>query len=288
VPPKGSIIESLGARPVFGDVLDASAMHRVALQVQPDAVVELLNALPKRGPLKVKELEGTNELRIKGTRNLIDAAVRIGATRFVAESMIFGYGYSGGDRLVTEDDLYPAPAPIPEVQPALDALGSLESQVLEATRDGKIEGVVLRLGLFYGPGVGSTEFMTSLLKKRVFVLPGGGKGRGSWIHVEDAARAVVLALGKSAPGQIYNVVDDRPASVKEFASTLSEKLDLPKPHRVPLWVARLGGRYGGMVATAQLGVSNEKIKRELGWEPHYPTIQQGIESLREGAASIST
>jgi nucleoside-diphosphate-sugar epimerase len=110
-------------------------------------------------------------------------------------------------------------------------------------------------------------------------LPGGGHGTASWIHIEDAAAAVALALDKSASGEVYNVVDDRPASLREMATTVSTQVGLPKPYPVPLWFARLGGRYGAMIAQAKLGVSNEKIKRELGWEPEYPTIREGVTTL---------
>ncbi|MGH2808535.1 MAG: NAD-dependent epimerase/dehydratase family protein, partial [Actinomycetota bacterium] len=79
----------------------------------------------------------------------------------------------------------------------MGALGVMESMLLDATTRGDIEGIVLRLGLFYGPEVGSTKFMTSMLRKRMMFLPGGGRGKLSWIHVEDGASAIVLALEKA-------------------------------------------------------------------------------------------
>jgi nucleoside-diphosphate-sugar epimerase len=282
---KGPLVAALGATPVYGDVLDRTATDEAVAQTQPDGVVQLLNALPKRGPLRAKELDGTNELRVTGTRHLLGAAVTRGARRFVAESMILGYGYSEGDRLTTEEDRFPIPAPIPEVQPALDALKSLEEQILEATGAGRIEGVALRMGLFYGAGVGSTEFMAKLLRWRMFALPGGGKGTGSFIHVEDGASAVVAALERSAPGEIYNVADDHPVSLKEFATALARARGLPPPYSVPLWVARIGGRYGTLVATSTLRVSNDKIKKELGWAPRYPTIEEGLAARELPTAS---
>jgi nucleoside-diphosphate-sugar epimerase len=275
---KGPLVAALGGTPVYGDVLDRTATDEAVVRTQPEGVAQLLNALPKRGPVRAKELEGTNELRVTGTRNLLGAAMEAGARRFVAESMILGYGYSEGHRVTTEDDRFPIPAPIPEVQPALDALKLLENEILEATRAERIEGIVLRIGLFYGAGIGSTEFIAKLLRRRMFALPGGGKGTGSFIHVEDAASAVVAALEKSAPGEIYNVVDDHPASLNEFSTALAQTRGLPRPYSVPLWVARIGGRYGSLVPTSRLRVSNAKIKKELGWAPRYPTIEEGLAS----------
>jgi nucleoside-diphosphate-sugar epimerase len=274
---KAGTLEGLGAQAVLGDVFDPDRMKTV---MTPDAVVQLLNALPKRGPLRLSELEGTNRLRTEGTANVLDAALSAGARRFVAESMIFGYGYSAGGRAVTEDDPFGVRTPLAEINEALQALVSLETQVLDASKAGSIEGVILRLGLFYGSDVGSTDFMRSLLRRRLMVLPGGGRGLGSWIHVDDGAAAVVAALERAPAGSVYNVVDDEPASMAAFVGELSSALGLPRARRIPRWMARLGGKYGGMIAEAKLAVSNRKIKEELGWEPRYPTYREGIRSLR--------
>lgn len=276
---KVEALRGLGARPVVGDVFDPARMKEVALEAKPDGVVQVLNALPKRGPLRLAEIEPTNRLRVEGTRNVLGAAITAGVERFVAESMIFGYGYAAGARAVTEDDPFGVPTSIDAADRALAALVSLESQVLEATRRGEVEGVVLRLGLFYGPAVGSTDFMIKLLRRHALLLPGGGRGMGSWIHVEDAASAIVAAVEGAAPGSVYNVVDDVPASVAEMAGEIARRLDLPKPRAVPAWVARLGGRYAGMVANATLKVSNEKIKQELNWSPRYPSYREGVATL---------
>jgi nucleoside-diphosphate-sugar epimerase len=253
-------------------------MKAVMAEAHPDGVVQLLNALPKRGPIRLGELEGTNRLRVEGTENVLAAAVFSGARRFVAESMIFGYGYRAS-RPVTEDDRFGARTSIAEVDAGLDALVSLETQVLDASKAGAIEGVILRLGLFYGPGVGSTDFMLRLLRRRMMVLPGGGRGLGSWIHVEDGAAAVVAALERGPAGAVFNVVDDEPVSMAELTGEMARALGLPRPRSIPRWLARLGGRYGGMIAGAKLEVSNERIKDELGWEPRYPTYREGIRSL---------
>lgn len=279
---KAHVIEEHGATPVFADVFEPDELEKIFDDHRPEGVLQLLNSLPKRGPMRPRELEGTNRLRIEGTANLLSAARRSGVRRYVAESMIFGYGYGNRrDSPLTESAPFAQPTEFAAAQPALEALGSIESQVLEASSDG-IEGVVLRYGLFYGPGVGSTEFMISLLRKRLFVLPGGGRSLGSWIHVDDGATAAVAALERAPAGSVFNVVDDRPATLGEVARCLSETLSLPGPKKVPLWTARLGGAYAALMAKSRLPVSNEKIKSELDWRPAYPTIEEGIATLRGG------
>ena len=282
---KAPILEELGARAVVGDVLDGDAMRAVMRETRPRAVIQLLNALPKRGPMKPKDLEATNRLRIEGTRNVLEAAVEVGVRRFVAESMIFGYGY-GLDPAepITEDQPFLRQGGYEGAQGALDGLNSLEDQVRSATQRGDVEGVILRYGLFYGPGIGSTEFMISLLRKRLLVLPGGGSATGSWIHVADGAAAAFAALERAPAGSVYNVADDEPATLGDFATEMAKELGLPRPRKAPMWTARFFGKYAATMARSKLPVSNQKIKDELGWRPTYPTFREGIASLAANGA----
>jgi nucleoside-diphosphate-sugar epimerase len=277
---KGQAVKGEGADVVIGDVLDRRRMDEVIDQTRPDAIVQLLNALPKRGPMRPKEIDATNELRVTGTRNLLDAAIRHGTRRYIAESMIFGYGYGDvSNGKVTEEDKFPVDAPWPALAPALDALGFLESRVLSASERGEIEGIALRFGLFYGPRVGSTEFMAKMLKRRMLPLPGGASGVTSWIHIEDAADATVAAVESSVGGEVFNVVDDEPGSFGDHLRAMASILDNPSPYNVPRFVGRLGGRYAALMSRTNLRVSNDKIKAALDWRPRYPSFRQGLATL---------
>jgi nucleoside-diphosphate-sugar epimerase len=277
---KAGIVTGSGARAVFGDVLDETAADRVVAEVRPDAVVQLLNALPKRGAFRPSDLDATNELRRVGTRHMLAASRRHGVRRFLVESMIFGYGYGdqGGDPL-SEDAPFGGPVAAAQMNPALQALDEMEKMVLDATNRGEIEGVVLRLGLFYGPEVGSTKFMMSLLRKRLMFLPGGGRGKLSWIHVADGASAIVAALEKAPPGAIYNVVDDEPVSIRGVCEQMARRLGVPGPKSIPVAIAKIGSSYAATMAQTNLRVSNARIKEELGWQPRYPTYRDGVADL---------
>jgi nucleoside-diphosphate-sugar epimerase len=277
---KAALVHDLGATPVLGDVLDPDAIDRVVSEVKPEGIIQLLNALPKRGPLRPAEMDATNELREVGTKNLVAAATSHRTRRFVVESMIFGYGYGDrGSEPLSEDAPFGVSVPEKKLNAPLRALADMEELVLGATARGALEGVVLRLGLFYGPGVGSTEFMISMLRKRLMFLPGGGQGKLSWIHVEDGASAVVAALETAAPGSVFNVVDDEPASFATMTHEMSRALQLPKPKSMPVALARIGSSYAALMAQTDLRASNARIKRELGWEPRYPTYREGIASI---------
>lgn len=91
---------------VRADLMDRDAVLRAVDGQHFDTVIHAVTALSK-APLRHRDMYATNALRIEGTAHLIEAAQATGARRFVAESMVFGYGYGDhGDRELTEDDTF--------------------------------------------------------------------------------------------------------------------------------------------------------------------------------------
>ena len=269
-------IEGTGATAVIGDALDPARMRELMAAAAPDIVFQLVNALPARGPRRFKDLEATNRLRDHGTASLLDAAVAAGARRFVAEAVIFSYGFGDlGGTPLTEAAPVQEQAPVPAGQPALDAMHRQEEQVLRASATGAIEGIVLRVGGYYGP-TPSTDMFATMLRRRMLPVPSGREGLMSFVHIDDAADAVVLAAEDGRPGQLYNVVDDEPVSLQRFVDALAAALGAKPPRRVPPLVLKLGGRYLGLVSETVLAVDNTKAKSELGWTPAYPTYRDGM------------
>ncbi|MEX2107198.1 MAG: NAD(P)-dependent oxidoreductase [Solirubrobacterales bacterium] len=273
-------IRAAGAGAVVCDVYDPEALNEAVAAAAPEAVVHALTALPPRFKPRSDYLAPTNRIRIEGTRNLLAAARAAGARRVVAESVAFFYEPEGS-RVKDEE------APLFDRAPgnfagALAALVDLERQVLNAE---DIEGLVLRFGWLYGPGTyygpGGTQAEDTL--KRRFPIVGAGTGTFSFVHVGDAAAAIVAALGGGAPGA-YNVVDDEPAPLREWLPVYAEALGAKPPRRVPVWLARLvAGRAMAEAAVEMRGASNAKARRELGWEPAHPSWSQGFrDSLGSG------
>src|SRR5262249_53442340 len=124
------------------------------------------------------------------------------------------------------------------------------------------EGIALRYGLLYG---GDGPQMRPMLAKRgVPVSSGGLLG---WVHHLDAAAATVAALEHGRPGQAYNIVDDQPATWSEVVTAMAKGFGAPPPRRLPRWLLRLIAPYVARVAIdTSIRVSNEKAKRELGWQ----------------------
>ena len=273
-PERAEAIRALGADAVTVDVFDGDALHAVMAEAAPDVVVHELTALPERFEPRRKDLyDATNRVRSEGTRNLIAGARAAGARRFVCQSIAFSYAPGPGRLHEEEDPLFlQAPAPFGQ---ATGVIANMERSVLEA---GGMDGLVLRYGWFYGPGTYfADEGATAQdVRRRRFPVVGPGSGVFSFIHVDDAATATVAAVERGAPG-VYNVVDDDPAPMHEWLPVYAQAIGAKPPRRVPLWLAKLiAGSFVATMSTTLGGASNAKVKRELGWRPHWASWREGF------------
>ena len=274
---KVAVLESLGAKGVVVDGLDPAAVGEAVATAGPDAIVHQMTALgggpdPKHFD---RSFALTNRLRTEGTEHLLAAARASGVRRFVAQSYTGWPNIrSGGWVKDEEDPLDPEP---PKAQrESLAAIRHLEDAVRKA------DGTVLRYGAFYGD---ASDPMVPIVRRRQFPIVGGGTGYTSWIHLDDAAGATVLALEKDARG-VFNIVDDEPAPASEWLPYLAECLGAKPPLKLPVWVARLAaGEVAVSMLTRTRGSSNARAKRELGWELRWPSWRQGF---KHGLATEET
>jgi 2-alkyl-3-oxoalkanoate reductase len=270
-PTNAELLRTLGAKPVLLDLLDASAVRKAVLDNAPEAIVHQATALAnvKFSRSLDKTFVKTNQLRTEGTDALLAAAREAGVRRFVAQSFAsYRYVRSGGLIKMEEDPLDPTPPP--NTQQSFAAMAYLDRAVTD------FGGIALRYGGFYGdPKDGWAE----LVRKRWFPIIGDGGGMISWIHLEDAAAATVLALQYGGPA-IYNIVDDEPAPVREWLPALAESVGAKPPRRLPTWLARLlVGEAAVVMGTEVRGAANAKAKRELGWTLRYPSWRQGFPAV---------
>lgn len=264
---KTTAIAAAGAKPVVADVFDADDIDKVVADVGPEVVVSLLTTLPKRGPMRVKDFAPARKLWGTGALNLLAAAQRAGVRRVVAESVMFAYGYpSTGPALIDESNPYPGPPPKGGAD-MLAALRGMEQAVLTSSEHSDTEGIVLRYGVFYGPGVPHDEMFALMTRWRV-TLDMGGNGIASWVHIDDVAKATADALDRGRGGEIYNVVDDRPQSFNAYLRELAERSGRRRLLRIPRAVLELVAPYGVTAfGDTWLPLSNAKAKAELGWTP---------------------
>ena len=261
---KVPLLERLGARAAVVDALDIEALRHAVVAAQPTHVIHQLTALPQIGARSARDLEPTNRLRIEGTRNLIAAAVAAGAKRLAGGSFaLIGAAPSAG---------------VPkEVLPAAEAVRSMESQILDASRSGAIEGVVLRYGLFYGREVASTVDMIAAAKRRMLPAIRGDLSLLPCIHVDDAAAATVAALDRAPAGTTYDIVDDQAVSFSEMVRAIAEATGARRPIELPSWLPRLIAPYMSRMISLRLPLSNAGARADLGWRPIYPTMREGLQ-----------
>nr|WSX74736.1 NAD(P)-dependent oxidoreductase [Streptomyces sp. NBC_00899] len=270
---KLGVAERLGADGVVMDGLDAASVAEAVARARPDAIVHQMTAISMEhaGKPDLKHPDRwfalTNRLRTEGTDHLLAAAQATGVPHVVAQGYASWNGIREGGWVKTEQDpldLLPGTA----AQAGMEAMRHVEEVVLAAG------GAVLRYGAFYGPG--AIDDQVTLLRKRQYPLVGKGGGYSSWIHLDDAASATVLAVEQKAAG-VFNIVDDDPAPAREWLPHLARCAGAKRPMRVPVWLARLlAGEQAVVMMTQGRGFSNAKARRVLGWELRYPSWRQGF------------
>jgi nucleoside-diphosphate-sugar epimerase len=246
------------------DGLDAASVGEAVATAEPDVIVHQMTSIPQNLDVMHPEREfaTTTRLRTEGLDHLVAAADSLGGVHLVAQSYASWNGIRHSGWVKTEAD------PLDPEHLATPSLRHIDDVVLPRG------GAVLRYGWLYGPG--ASAGLVGPIRKRQFPLVGGGAAHTSWVHVDDAASATVLAVEQRAGG-VFNIVDDDPAAVSEWLPYLASRLGAKPPLRVPAWVLRMAG--GGFVVwmmTEGRAFSNAKAKRELGWQPAFASWRDGF------------
>jgi 2-alkyl-3-oxoalkanoate reductase len=272
-------LRAAGATMIELDLLDAAAVRRAVADAEPDAIIHEATALAGGGFSRKldKTFARTNQLRTTGTDALLAAAKAAGVERFVAQSFApYRYAREGGMVKTEEDPLDPNP-------PA----GALKTNAAMAHVDQVVPaygGIALRYGGFYGD---PDDQLVRMVRKRRFPIIGDGAGFSSWVHLDDAAAATVLALEHKGPA-IYNIVDDEPAATSDWLPVLAKALGAKPPRHVPAGLAAIiAGKDAVLGATQSRGAANAKAKRELGWVLRYPTWRTGFGAAQSGERRVS-
>ena len=276
-PGKAERLRAAGATPVVLDGLDRAAVIATVRAAGPEVIVHEMTALADmrglRNPDQVFAV--TNELRTRGTDNLLAAAAEAGTRRVIAQGYTGWPNERSGGLVKTEDDPLDSRV-VPSAARTLAAIRHVEETVpLKAP-----EGLVLRYGSFYGPG--ASQVLLDFLRKRQLPVIGGGAGIWSFIEITDAAAATIAAVDRGAPG-IYNVVDSDPAPAADWLPYLASVAGAKPPLRVPAWLGRLlAGEFVVTQMTSARGSSNDKARKILGWEPRYASWREGFRDWVSG------
>jgi nucleoside-diphosphate-sugar epimerase len=206
-----------------------------------------------------------------------------GARRLIAQS--YAHIYAPVDGWVKrETDPLNIGADVPEGRRRnVQAILALENAVLETPG---IDGVALRYGTLYGPGT-AYDFdgsVAKLVRQNHYPIVGGGTGWTSFLHVDDAARAVLLALeGRTGA---FNICDDRPAPLSEWLPYYASMLFAPAPRHLPSFAVRaLGREHLVYRSTEQRAADNRWARAHLGFAPEYRTWRDGFRVEFEAQAA---
>ncbi|MEA3075620.1 MAG: hypothetical protein QOF60_528, partial [Actinomycetota bacterium] len=263
-PEKAAGLRAVGVVPVAvdlfdpGAVKDAVAGHEVVCNLTTHIPPTLQAALPGAW-------SQNDRIRTDVSRNLVDAALAAGATRYVQESIAFLYADSG-DQWLDEDSPV---LPVPYVRSALVA----ESEAARFTAASGGAGVVLRFGLFHGPDSDSTVETVALARRGIAAAFGSDGAYQAFVTTDDAAAAVVAALDQRVAAGVYNVVDDEPLTRSAYAAALAGAVGRPSLRLPPKAATRLGGSKTGLLGRSQR-VSNRRFVTASGWRPSSPSARE--------------
>jgi nucleoside-diphosphate-sugar epimerase len=260
---KAEQLVRLGATPARVDLFDPAALSAA---VAGHAVVANLatHIPPLSAAARPSAWAENDRIRTEGSRNLVDAALAGGATRYIQESITFTYPDQGDEWIDESLAIDPAPG--------VESVLAAEANAARFASSGHGAGVVLRFGAFYGPGATHTDTMLSLARRGLGAAAGAAQGYISSIHLDDAARAVVAAL--EVPSGTYNVVDDEPVTRRQYVDALGAALGRGRLRIVPGRAAKLGGKRAATMTRSQR-VRNAAFRAASGWRPQHPSVREG-------------
>ena len=261
-PEKAAVVREQGVDPVLVSMFDRNALTEAVRG--HDAIVNLATSMPTMATFVFRRAwRPTEHVRIEGSAAVVDAALAAGVPRLVQESVSMVYPDRGGDWI--DEDVDPDPYP--------NARGNLAAEGSTARFNAAGgTGVVLRFGLFYGPGARHSEQFLAMARHHVVPLVGHPGTYLSSIHVADGGAAVAASLHVRAG--TYNVVDDQPLTKRDYAEALARAAGTRPWVRGPGRLALLlGDRMASL--TRSMRVSNRRFRRSSGWQPRYPSAREG-------------
>lgn len=223
-------------------------------------------------PRTPEEEKSFYDVNYEGTRNLCAALERVGVPKaLIFISTVAVYGCESGE-LITEE--HPLTGDTPYAKSKIMA----EEFLTRWCNEHRVVLSILRPSLLAGKNApGNLGAMVNGIKKGFYLNIAGGKVRKSILMAEDIARLIPLLIEK---GGVYNVCDTNQPTFGEISASVAKQLGKRKPISIPYWMAWCMAKVGDFLGskspinsyklskmTESLTFSNEKARRELGWEP---------------------
>lgn len=260
------IVEARGGEPRRGDLFDEASILRAADGA--DTIIHAATAIPTDSPTP-EAWELNDRVRTEGAAALTTAAVEVDADQYLQQSIVYVARQPDGSAYDESSE----PNPVSWTRSALDA----EEIAVEAGKQHGFDVSILRCGNFYGADSYYTRADgKGLIRGERPIIEDSEETLISYLHADDAARAFV-ATAEATQSGLWHVVDDEPMSDAEYISLLAERLDASVAGHISNEAAREAmGDITVELLTNAWPTSNDKFRREIGWEPMYPTCREGL------------
>lgn len=253
-PEAAVVAQRCGAQILTADIFNAESL--CARLEGCDVAINLATSLP--GPSGRGDYAVNDRLRREGTPVWVEATRRAGVQRIIQQSIAM-VNAAGTDRWCDEDTPY-AESESEIANLAAAAALSMEEAVCQSDRD----WLILRGGLFYGPGTGFDDDWFERAKAGKLRLPGDGESFVSLLHIADMAEATVAAIERWPSRQVMIVADDAPARWRDVFSYVAQLVCAPEP------------QPGGRIGFPSFRVTNVRARQLLGWKPVYADYRVGL------------
>ncbi len=264
------IVSQLGAIARYADLFNVDSLAKAA--DGSEVVIHAATSIPTKSRTTARDWAMNDRIRREGTKALTACTAKIGARRYIQQSIIWVAMPPDGSFF---DENTPVKNPNVTHASAYDS----EQITQEAGAAYGFSTAILRCGWFYGADAGHTRFFGQGLKKGRLPVIGDGQALWSVLHLDDAASAFVTASVSDTSG-LWHIVDNQPVKVADFMQTFAQLLNAPKPRHIPAWVARLVvGKNSVDFFTDSVNTSNERFLRDFSWTPTYATYVEGLKQI---------
>lgn len=253
-PEAATLARACGADVRVADIFDEDAL-RAAID-GCDLGIHLATSLP--GPAGRGDFAGNDRLRRDGTPIWLRACRRAGVRRVIQQSIAMVN--AAGDARWSDEDTATSGVTDAVAASAIAAALAME----DCIRASGLDAVILRGGLFYGPGTGLDDDWFARARAGKLRLPGDGEDHVSLIHIADMADATVATIDRWPGPSTLAVCDDHPARWRDIFAFIAQLVGAQAP------------APGGRAGFPSFRVRNTRARAVLHWAPRYADFRSGL------------
>lgn len=253
-PAAASLAAACGAELFAADIFDEASLRSGLAGCE--VAINLATSLPS--PSSPGDYAKNDQLRRQGTPLWVRACRDAGVSRILQQSIAMIHA-GGGDAWADETTFH-AMGEAGVAAEAIAAVRAMESTI----EDSRLDWLILRGGLFYGPGTGFDDDWFARARAAKLRLPGEGEDYVSLVHIADMATATVAAIERWPSQRALIVADDGPAPWRDVFTYVCAVAASAPP------------QPGGRSLMPSFRVSNRRARELLSWAPVYPDYRAGL------------